>query len=207
MSTTEETAPSRAAGLVTVQLGPDLKRAWTDWCAEQGAIPGKALRALVEKALAESPALPSKPSSAKPRIRTTPKPDRAPKVSRELQFTPSENVAIEATASAEGFGFQEWVIAAVRAALTLAPAYGQSALELLTQSNAHLAELAMELASLRRQQSKDKLEDGSVEVAEEPATTDTLEDELTRIEADIRQHVEKVSAVMAQGVQRWQLKL
>ncbi len=117
-------------------------------------------------------------------------PDKGPKVSRELQFTPSENAAVEAAARGQGFGFQEWVIAAVRAALTKVPTYGQAELEALTQSNAHMATVAIELGALRRQ-----------------AGGDESADAIANIEADVRRHVETVSTAMAQGARRWQLKV
>jgi hypothetical protein len=182
---------SRAARLVTVDLGADLKRAWTQWCADRELVPGKALRSLVERALAEGLELSTSRSGATVRVVVAKQPDRGPKVPRELQFTPSENAAIEAVAKAQGFAFQEWVIAAARAALAKAPAYGQAELEALTQSNAHMAQVAIELAALRRQEEGDG---GRAEA-------------LARLEGDIRRHVETVSAAMAQGAQRWQLKV
>jgi hypothetical protein len=185
--TTTDPSP-RAARLVTVDLGADLTREWTQWCADRGLVRGKALRNLVEKALAEGLELATSRSGAAVRVVVAKQPDDGPKVSRELQFTPSE---IEAVAKAQGFAFQEWVIAAARAALAKAPAYGQVELEALTQSNAHMAQVVIELAALRRQQQ------GGGEPAEA----------LGRLEADIRQHVETVSAAMAQGAQRWQLKV
>lgn len=188
----EQSAPvSRAAGLVTVQLGPDLKRDWTQWCADRGLVPGKALRSLVETALADGLELATSRSGESVRVVVAKQPDRGPKVGREIQFTPSENKAIEAAAKDQGFAFQEWVIAAVRAALTKAPSYGQAELEALTQSNAHMAQIAVELAALRRRE----------------GTNGNQAEALVRLEGDIRQHVETVSAAMAQGAQRWQLKV
>lgn len=190
MTTEQSDPPTRAAGLVTVQLGAALKRDWTKWCVDRDLVPGKALRALVEKALAEGLELTASSTGAAVRVAVAKHLDPGPKVSRELQFTPSENAAIDAVASSQGFAFQEWVIRAARAALAKAPAYGQAELEALTQSNAHLAQLVVELAAVRRQESSEGM-----------ATA------LGSLESDIRQHVETVSAAMAQGAQRWQLKL
>ena len=181
---------SRAAGLVTVQLGADLKREWTQWCADRGLVPGKALRGLVESALADGLAPPVSRSVEVVRVSVGKHPDRGPKVGREIQLTPSENAAVEAAAKAQGFGFQEWVIAAVRAALAKAPSYGQAELEALTHSNARMAQIAIEMAALRRHE-------GSSDMSEA----------LARVEGEIRRHVETVSAAMAQGAQRWQLKI
>ena len=71
-----------------------------------------------------------------------------------------------------------------------APSYGQAELEELTRSNKHLAQLVVDLAALRRAE-----------------TLPELASHFAKLEADVRAHVEVVSAAMAQGVQRWQLKL
>lgn len=188
--TNEATSQSRAAGLVTVQLGPDLKREWTQWCVDRGLVPGKALRSLVERALEDGLELGTKRAGEAVRVVVAKQPDRGPKVGREVQFTPSENAAIEAVAAAQGFAFQEWVVAAARAALAKAPSYGQAELEALTKSNEHMVNVALDLAALARGEG-----------------VGDLSGELKRIEAEIRHHVETVSAAMAQGAQRWQLKV
>lgn len=189
--TNERAASStRAAGLVTVQLGADLKREWVQWCSDRSLVPGKALRSLVERALADGLELSAGRSGEGVRVVVAKQPDHGPKVERKVQLTPSENAAVEAVAKAQGFAFQEWVVAAVRAALAKAPSYGQAELEALTQSNAHMAQVAVDLAALRRQEA-------AGEIAEA----------LGQLEGEIRQHVETVSAAMAQGARRWQLKV
>lgn len=81
------------------------------------------------------------------------------------------------------------MIAAARAALVNAPAYGQSELEALTHSNAHLAQIATELAALRRQ------------------TADAdLADRLAALERDMKTHIEHVSRTLAVGARRWQIR-
>jgi hypothetical protein len=184
------TPPSRAEGLLTVQLGKDLKTQWVQWCSERDLVPGKALRKLVDKALAEGLELGVGEGGKRIRVVVGKAPDTGVKVGREMQFTPSEDAAIAAAAKAQGFGFQEWVIAATRAALAKAPSYGQGELEALTTSNKHLAQLVLEIAALRR--------------AEQLAE---LANRLGHMDAELRAHIEVVSAAMAQGVQRWQLKL
>ena len=184
------TPPSRAEGLLTVQLGKELKTQWVQWCSERNLVPGKALRQLVDKAITEGLELSAGEGGKQIRVSVGKAPDTGPKVGRETQFTSSEDEAITAAAKAQGFGFHEWVIAATRAALAKAPSYGQAELEELTRSNKHLAQLVVELAALRRAE-----------------TLPELASHLAKLEADVRAHVEVVSAAMAQGVQRWQLKL
>lgn len=181
---------SRAAGLVTVDFGPALKSEWLDWCSARNLKPAKALRSVVEKVIADG-LDPMPRASAEPvQARVAKEPDRGPKVGREVYLTPSENAAVEAVAEAQGFGVHEWVVGAIRAGVSGAPSYGQDELQALTQSNALLAQLVVDLAALRK----------AVDVGQ-------LADSLERVESEIRHHVEKVSAVMAQGARRWQLKV
>jgi hypothetical protein len=182
--------PSRAAGLVTVQLGIDLKRDWLQWCVARDLVPGKALRGLVEQALAEGLELSTSVRGERVKVVVATKPDEGSKVARELRFTPSEDKAIEAVAKAQGFGFQDWVVAATRAALAKAPSYGQAELEALTASNAQLAQVAIELRALRSQ------------LGDQAQVVD-----LVQLEKDVRKHVEAASKAMAVGAQRWQLKI
>ena len=188
-TTMSDPQPSRAAGLVTVQLGPELKTEWVQWCAARDLVPGKALRNLVEKALQEGLELAVSVKGERVKVVVAKVPDIGPKVGREVQFTPSENSAIEAVAAAQGLGFQEWVIAAVRGALAKAPTYGQTELEALTQSNLRLVQIVVELGALRRAQGA------------------AVADELERFEREIKEHIELASVAMAKGAQRWQLKV
>lgn len=185
-----ENTPSRASGLVTVQLGSALKLEWVKWCQERDLVPGKALRTLVEKALAEGLELSASGRGARVVVKVGREPDIGQKVGREVYFTPSENAAVLAVSAAQGFGFHEWVIAAVRVSLSGAASYGQADLEALTKSNLVMAQLVIELAALRRQ-----APEGLVGV------------ELEELEKSVKKHVETVSAAMAQGTQRWQLKV
>ena len=183
-------AQSRADGLVTVQLGPELKTNWVKWCEARGLVPGKALRTLVEKALADGLELSANNQSSRVKVKILAGPDHGPKVGREIYFTPSEDAAIKAVASAQGFGFHEWVIAALRATLTNAPSYGQQEIEALTQSNAALLNVAREL-SLMRQGEGDALVAARIQKAED----------------SVKMHIESTSITMARGARRWQLKI
>jgi hypothetical protein len=180
---------TRAEGLITAQLGVELKTEWVKWCQARELVPGKALRKLVEKALAEGLELTTSVNGSKVRVIVGSKPDTGLKVRREFGFTPSEDKAIEAVALAQGFGYQEWVIAATRAALANSPSYGQAEIEAVTKSNASLVQILNELAALKRGE-------------DDPDWVKRFE----VLESLIRQHVEQVSIAMAKGAQRWLLK-
>lgn len=184
--------PSRAAGQIKVDLGAETKKAWVQWCLERSLVPGKAVRSLVEQAIEGGLELSARQGGKQIHAQVAKGADRGPKVGRELQFTPSENEAIEHAAKVEGYGFQEFVIAAVRAALVQAVSYGQHEIEALTQSNIKLITVAKELRAMR--------ELNTVTPEKEHKDWETLEN-------DIRKHIEKSSLAMAKGAQRWQLKI
>jgi hypothetical protein len=144
----------------------------------------------VERAIADGLELAAARDGVRVKVRVAKEPDTGAKVSREMQFTPSENAAVEAVAGAQGFGFQGWVIAAVRAALAQAPSYGQNELEALTASNATLVRIVSDLAALRRGENN-------------PEVTERLRS----LEKDLKAHVDTVSSAMAKGAKRWRLDL
>lgn len=188
MTKAAEPSTSRAAGLMTVELGPALKSDWARWCSERGLVPGRTVRTLVERAIREGLELGAGAGGRAIALKVLPAPDQGPKVQREVHFTPTEDQAVARAADAAGLGYFEWVIAAVRAALTAAPTYGQAELEAVTESNRMLANVLLELGSIRRA--------GGAGLDAE---------RLERLERDVRRHVETVSAAMAQGARRWQI--
>jgi len=206
VTTTEsdlESAPARtprSAGLLSVDLGAALKAAWRAHCDALGVKPGPAICALVQASLkAPTAALgrevidgdasgacrpPASPTLARLGFRS----DLGPKVPREIALTPSEDAAIKDVCASQGFGYQAWLVAAVRAALTHTPTFGQAEMEALTASNALLAGVAIDLSQWRRQ------------VAET-----AIADRLESLEATVRAHVELSSRTMAQGSRRWEI--
>lgn len=180
---------SRAAGQIKVDLGVTTKLAWIAWCKEQQLVPGAEVRRLVEVTMAQGLDARVNAPLAMGKVKVQHSADPRPKVGREIYFSPSEDEAIQVVAKAQGFGFHEWVVAAVRAALANAPSYGQVELETLTQSNSTLIQVALDLAMLRRE-SADK----------------ALAERYQELEGHVRTHVEQASKAMAQGARRWSLK-
>ncbi|HJV71226.1 hypothetical protein [Ideonella sp.] len=206
MTTTESHLESanakepRSAGLLSVDLGPALKAAWRAHCDALGVKAGPAICALVEASLKAPEAASARGASngamsgvgrplASPALaRLGCRPDHGPKVPREIALTPTEDAAIKDVCASQGLGYQAWLVAAVRAALTQTPTFGQAEMEALTASNALLAGVAIDLAQWRRQ------------VAET-----ALADRLESLEATIKRHVELSSRTMAQGTRRWEI--
>lgn len=174
---------------MVVELGPGMKAEWVRWCSERQLVVGKAVRVLVERAMAEGLELATVGNCARVQVKVAPMPDEGLKVGREIYFTESENAAIHAVSQAQGFGFHEWVVAAVRGALANAPTYGQAEVEALTKSNIALVKIAADLAALRK-------------------TADVSQSiELQGLERVIKAHVQTASHTLAQGARRWQLKM
>lgn len=187
---TEKPASSRSAGLVTVDLGAALKTEWVQWCQARNLVPGKAARRLIEKAVVEGSELPTRPHRAHVMVNIAHEPDDGLKTEHKVYLTPSEKAAIAAAAQAQQFGFQEWVIAAVRAALTQAPSFGQAEITELVKSNLTLVQVVSELSALRR------------------ASTDAdMNEKIKALEVGLKKHVEVVSASISQGAKRWLLKM
>lgn len=211
--TTKPTTP-RAAKLLTIDLGADLKASWFQWCSERQLVPGKALKNLIENTLRER--LEASPTAALPApvVKVGARPDAhskivnkaykapysdkervtrsliQPKVEVRVSLTVSEHEALLVVATAQGFGVQEFVIAAVRAALAQTPSYGQAELEALTLSNATFVKVVTALVALKSS----------------PADTANAT-QFESLENEIRSHIEHVSRLMAVGARRWQLKV
>lgn len=185
-----ENSPKKRDGLTTVDLGSTVKTEWVKWCKARALVPGRAIKALVEKAMTEGSDLAPSDRPGKAVVKVLQSADTRPKVGKEIYFTVSENEAIQKVAQAQGFGFHEFVIAAVRAALANAPTYGQAELEALTQSNGRLVQIAADLAALGRR-----------------AAEAGQANEFGALEAHVKAHVEQASKTMAQGARRWSLKV
>lgn len=188
---TEISPVKRSDGLLTVELGAGLKAQWVQWCKERDLLPGKAIKRLVDSAMAKGLDPATSPKGATVvKVQVVPSPDGGAQIGKEIYFRPTEFQAIQAVSAAEGFGFHEWVIAAVRAALTNAPSYGQAELEALTRSNLQMVQVIAELTALRK-----------------GMTQPDQAQQLQALESSLRLHVEQVSKTMAQGVRRWSLKV
>ena len=204
----------RAAKLLTIDLGTDLKSRWFQWCAERQLVPGKALKSLLEQTLKHGPGAAEMPSTPVPAVQSGRIAGRAlqgclqglhppfaakervvrastqPKFGHEIYFTATEYHALLTVAAAQGFGLHEFVIAAVRAALAQMPTFGQAELEALTRSNAALVNVVAGLVAL-----KSAMNDA------------TIAQQFASLENDVRSHIETASRLMAVGTRRWQLKV
>jgi hypothetical protein len=186
----EKSTPKRGAGLLSIDVGPALKTEWLAWCAERNLLPSAAARSLLEHTLANGLEPAQKPALNLTPVGIGTSPDSGPKKDVRVYFAPSEFKALESAGGQLGLGIQEFVIAAVRAALTQTATYGQPEIAALTASNARLFD-ALELLYQKR--------DGS-ELAE---TGDSMEG----LREAVERHILVTTEAMAQGTRRWQLKV
>jgi hypothetical protein len=184
--------PSKyGAGLLSVNLGPELKEQWSAWCLERGFKPTTAIRSLVTSALADGLETSQKPAESLKHFSLGQSPDPGPKKDLRVYFTASEFTAIQSVSDQLGLGHQDFVIAAVRAALTQTPTYGQQELVNLIAANDALYAAVNALRIV-----KDT-------VALAPEVLESIE----ALREEIKRHTVKVSEVLAQGTRRWQLKV
>ncbi|MGE0642372.1 MAG: plasmid mobilization relaxosome protein MobC [Nitrospira sp.] len=172
---------------VTVDLG-ELKAPWQVWCQDHGITPSHALRNALRQAMD------GKATQAPPRIRVTPRKERAT-ARMDLNLTTSELAALKKMAGHEGYLPTKWVVAMIRTKLTGQPHVGQPELERLIRSNQQLLALGRNLNQIAKvlNTSPENRNAFRVEV-------------ITELSRVIRAHTDKVSDVLRGTVERWQLR-
>ena len=206
---------SSADSVLQVFLGAALKARWAAHCEDAGVAAGAPLRGYVEAQLSgrgqpdplkssagRCDALPG-PAEAgygvaqfmamaarRRAVRLVARPDEGRRVERSVYFTPSEAMALEAASGAARMGLHEYVVAAVRAAVSHTPTFGQDELEALTASGALLAGVVVDLARWRREVSETE-----------------LSARLGALEAAVKAHVEASCQALAQGTRRWEIRV
>jgi hypothetical protein len=186
----ENSSPKRGAGLLSIDVGPALKTQWLAWCAERHLLPSAAARSLLEQTVIHGLEPPQMPTSTIAPIRVGTAPDSGPKKDARVYFTPSEFKSLVMAGDQLGLGIQEFVIAAVRAAITQTPTYGQSEVAALTASNARLFDALEQLHQMR---------DGT--------KSDATGNSIDELRAVIERHILVTTEAMAKGTRRWQLKV
>jgi len=172
---------------VTVDLG-ELKAPWQVWCQDHSITPSQALRNAIRKAID------GKTTQAPPRIRVSPRRERAT-ARMELNLTTSELAALKKMAGHEGYLPTKWVVAMIRTRLTGQPHVGQPELERLTRSNQQLLALGRNLNQIAK----------VLNTAPQNRTAFRVE-VITELSRVIQAHTKKVSDVLRGTVERWHLQ-
>jgi hypothetical protein len=186
----ETFTPKRSAGMLSIDVGPALKTQWLAWCAGRNLLPSAAARSLLEQTLANGLEPAQMPSRTLTPVRVGTSPDSGPKKDVRVYFTPSEFKSLVMAGDQLGLGIQEFVIAAVRAAITQTPTYGQSEVAALTASNARLFDALEQLHQMR---------DGT--------KSDATGNNIDELRAVIERHILVTTEAMAKGTRRWELKV
>jgi hypothetical protein len=172
---------------VTVDLG-ELKAPWQAWCQDHSITPSHALRNAIRQAMD------GKTTHAPPRIRVSPRRERAT-ARMELNLTSSELAALKKMAGHEGYLPTKWLVAMIRTKLTGQPHVGQPELERLTRSNQQLLALGRNLNQIAK----------VLNTSPQNRTAFRVE-VITELSRVIRAHTDKVSDVLRGTVERWHLQ-
>lgn len=120
-----------------VELG-GLKPRWVAWCVRHEITSGEGVRQLVAAALDEE-ASSSRSSGAGIVPRWTSVDAHRERI--EIRLLADELDAVSERAAAAGFSANRWIVALIRAQLAREPQFGSHEMQLLAQSNQHLAVL------------------------------------------------------------------
>lgn len=176
--------PSRA---MNIHLG-ELKKPWIEYCSSVGKKPGAALREAIEKQLAEL-------QGGRPKTVFKPVEEVQHKAKKrfEIMLTDSERDALATRANEENCSGRQFVIDALRAALTHEPQLSMKEIEILGESNFQLLAVGRNLNQIAR-----RLNEGKYE----PVTVERIA-ELRKI---IDAHVQKASDSIRANIERWSLR-
>lgn len=157
-------------------------------CRKQGISPSQAFRQIAAKLTATSPAAASTPTVL---YEVAERPVRCHKVA----LTPSEDAKLEEFAKMEGFSSPKWLVALVRARIAAAPQFGQQEIEVLARSNKQLLAIGRNLNQIARTLNAN------------PQGGMQLQPELVaELNAHIRDHTRKVSALVTANIERWRIE-
>lgn len=183
----EQEKPKKASLYIDVYLG-DLKTPWVEYCASVGKKPGAALREAIEKQLAELQG-----GRSKTVFKPVEEVQHKAKKRFEIMLTDSERDALATRATEENCSGRQFVIDALRAALTHEPQLSMKEIEILGESNFQLLAVGRNLNQIAR-----RLNEGKYE----PVTVERME-ELRKI---IDAHVQKASDSIRANIERWNLR-
>lgn len=172
---------------MNIYLG-DLKAPWVEYCSSVGKKPGAALREAIEKQLAGLQV--GRPKTV---FKPVEKVQHKAKKRFEIMLTDSERDALAARANEENCSGRQFVIDALRAALTHEPQLSMKEIEILGESNFQLLAVGRNLNQIARRLNEDKYE---------PITVERIE-ELRKI---IDAHVQQASDSIRANVERWNLR-
>ena len=164
---------------ITVDL-QEYKEPWLQYCKANETTPSEALRQVAAKLTKSMP--------------PTPKEELAPlgKIRKAIKFTQEEIFGIEAAAQADGFVFNRWIIALVRARLGKGAQLGQPELEALARSNMQVMAVGRNINQIVR------------ELRSNPSlVNDAWLTEVAGVKRLIDEHATTVAKVLEANVRRW----
>lgn len=178
----------KISSILSIRLRPEVRAQWDEYCLRIGKAPSTAIKEAIEKQLA---------GLQVSRPRTIFKPveevQHKPKKRFEIMLTDSERDALATRAHEENCSVRQFVIDALRAALTHEPQLSMHEIEILGESNFQLLAVGRNLNQIAR-----RLNEGKYE----PVTVERME-ELKKV---IDAHVQKASDSIRANIERWNLR-
>jgi predicted HicB family RNase H-like nuclease len=182
---------------LNVYLGP-LKKPWQAYCAARGEKPGAALKKAIEAQLSKSQSG-QKPQAA-PKQQKSESPDTGQKARLELRLTPTERAAITEFAQADECSPQQWIVGAIRAALTRSPQFGMVEWKILGESNYQLLAIGRNLNQIARH-----LNEEAKSLHSNPIDIPGIQREFAALRKYIKRHVANVDSAMRANTDRWKI--
>lgn len=172
---------------MNIYLG-DLKAPWVEYCSPVGKKPGAALREAIEKQLVGL-------QIGRPKTVFKPVEEVQHKAKKrfEIMLTDSERNALATRANEENCSGRQFVIDALRAALTHEPQLSMKEIEILGESNFQLLAVGRNLNQIARFLNEGKYE---------PVTVESMEE----LKKFIDVNVQKESDSIRKNTERWSLK-
>lgn len=178
----------KTSSILSIRLRPEVRAQWDEYCLRIGKAPSTAIKEAIEKQLE---------GLQVSRPRTIFKPveevQHKPKKRFEIMLTDSERDALATRVNEENCSVRQFVIDALRAALTHEPQLSMQEIEILGESNFQLLAVGRNLNQIAR-----RLNEGK----HEPVTVERIEELKEIIDA----HVQKASDSIRANIERWNLK-
>jgi len=174
--------------ILSVHLGSDLKKRWTEHCRQQSVKPSTALRQVVVHLLNRNSLQPARANEVVDQSDQT-------RTRVEIKLTDSELVKIDSIAKEAGYSRNMWVAHLVRGYLTKAPQWSMRELEVLAESSSQLLHIGRNLNQIARALNT------SLDAS------DTLKSEdVKQLRDIIESHTKMVAGLISANVQRWRLE-
>lgn len=189
--------PAAASRVISIRVPMALAQQWDAHCQQQGKSPAKMYKALMQYIVTEK-ITPEKAESLlkqKGIYRQVDEPDARPKERLEIRFTVQELAAIRHAAETEGSSPQQFIVCAVRAALTNEPQYTLEPAKALWAATTELRAIGRNINQIARRLNE----------ADFGASQELTIERLNQLEIQIKSFTAQVSRLQTASIGRWKV--